>query len=92
LTNDLTITNQGFISKNFFSTGVDPLPNANIYVLDQLKAETKTDLESTTCPLLSPIRTFTNRFLIRFIEINFINVYTLSHNDYTNEMNLYELE
>ena len=35
--------------------GVDPFSNANIYVLDQLKAETETDLESTTCPLLSPI-------------------------------------
>jgi len=35
--------------------GVDPFSNANIYVLDQLIAETKTDLETTTCPLLSPI-------------------------------------
>ena len=35
--------------------GVDPFSNANIYALDQLIAETKTDLESTTCPLLSPI-------------------------------------
>jgi hypothetical protein len=34
---------------------VDPFSNANIYVLDQLIAETKTDLESTTCPLLSRI-------------------------------------
>ncbi len=34
---------------------VDQFPNVNIYVLDQLIAETKTDLESTTCPLLSPI-------------------------------------
>jgi hypothetical protein len=38
-----------------FSTGVDPFSNANIYVLDQLIGETKTDLESTTCLLLSPI-------------------------------------
>ncbi len=38
-----------------FSTGVDPFSNANIYALDQLLAETKTDLESTTCPLLSLI-------------------------------------
>ncbi len=38
-----------------FSTGVDPFSNANIYALDQLKAETKTDLESPSCPLLSPI-------------------------------------
>jgi hypothetical protein len=36
-------------------SGVDPFSNANIYALDQLIAETKTDLESTTCPLLSPI-------------------------------------
>ena len=33
----------------------DPFSNAIIYVLDQLIAETKTDLESTTCPLLSSI-------------------------------------
>jgi len=35
--------------------GVGPFSNANIYVLDQHIAETKTDLESTTCPLLSSI-------------------------------------
>ena len=35
--------------------GVDPFSNANIYALDQLIAETKTDLESTTCPILSLI-------------------------------------
>jgi len=35
--------------------GVDPFSNANIYALDQLIAETKTDLEFTTCPLLSLI-------------------------------------
>jgi len=35
--------------------GVDPFLNANIYVLDQLIAETKTDLEYTTCPLLITI-------------------------------------
>jgi hypothetical protein len=32
-------------------SGVDLFSNANIYVLNQLIAETKTDLESTTCPL-----------------------------------------
>ncbi len=35
--------------------GVDPFSNVNIYGLDQLIAETKTDLESTTCPLLTLI-------------------------------------
>ncbi len=35
--------------------GVDPFSNANIYVLDHIIAETKTNLESKTCPLLSPI-------------------------------------
>ncbi len=35
--------------------GVDPFSNANIYALDQLVAETKTYLKSTTCPLLSSI-------------------------------------
>ena len=35
--------------------GVDPFSNANIYALDQLIAENKTDFESTTCSLLSPI-------------------------------------
>jgi len=33
----------------------DPFSNAIFYALDQLIAETKTDLESTTCPLLSLI-------------------------------------
>jgi hypothetical protein len=50
--------------------GVDPVSNANIYVLDQLIAETKTDLESTTCPLLSPILHWAirslNKKLLRF--------------------------
>jgi len=35
--------------------GVGPFSNANIYVLVQLIAEIKTNLESTTCPLLSLI-------------------------------------
>jgi len=35
--------------------GVDLFSNATFYLLDQLIAETKTDLESKTCPLLSPI-------------------------------------
>ena len=30
-----------------------PFSNTNIYVVDQLIAEPKTDLESTNCPLLS---------------------------------------
>jgi hypothetical protein len=35
--------------------GVDPFLDANIYASVQLIAETKTDLESSTSPLLSPI-------------------------------------
>ena len=50
--------------------GVDPFSIANIYVLVQLKAETKTDLESRTCPLLSPILHYVirsvNKKLLRF--------------------------
>jgi len=38
-----------------FVPRVDPFSNANTVVLDQLIAETKTYLESTTSPLLNPI-------------------------------------
>ncbi len=37
------------------STGVGQFSNENIYVLDQLIVETKTDLKSPISPLLSPI-------------------------------------
>jgi hypothetical protein len=35
--------------------GVGPFSSANIFVLDQLIAEIKTDLESSSCPLLEPM-------------------------------------
>jgi hypothetical protein len=50
--------------------GVGSFSNSNIYALDQLIAETKSDLESTTCPLLSPILHYIirclNKKLFRF--------------------------
>jgi hypothetical protein len=35
--------------------GVGPFSNANIFVQDQLIAETQTDLKYSTCPLLDPV-------------------------------------